>query len=319
MNFTEFQNMAIRGHRDIDFVDVHINADIKLFIDPERISLSKHLFAVPAKEAIDDFFNTLCEAAARRDANEMYHLLSFGKEPNETHLGLSSLYSRGKGTTPEILMPIISDMIEQGLFDSHLITQLGDLHLWTPNFHYDRLSDLTTNIIRSVLIEYTYNQYYQWRLPLDTEITHYVPTWDVNAHEWVIVDCPQFLSGDYPTLLVPKDFVGQQMLSSPSELLYKYALKYRQQEHLDEQSEHCHIRTKRNGDETILPPTKRELYNLEVKGQPAKSYLRNFGVARPNIVSELHNGHKDPNTKRNVFMTDYELDTLLYKNRELAV
>ena len=319
MNFSEFQNMTIGGHKDIDFVDVHIDADTKLFIDPERILLSKHLFATPAKESIDDFFNTLCEAAARRDVNEVYHLLSFGKEPNETHLGMSSLYSRGKGTTPEILIPIISDMIEQGLFDSHLITQLSDLHLWTPNFHYDRLSDLTTNIIRSILVEYTYNQYYLWRLPLPDENTCCAPTWDVNTHEWVMIDCPHFLSGGYPTLLIPKDFVGQQMLSSPSELLYKYAFKYRQQEHLDEQSEYCHMRTKRNGDEIILPPTKKELYNLEVKGQPAKSYLRNFGANRPGIVYELHNGHKDPNIKKNVFMEDYELDTLLYRNRKLAI
>lgn len=319
MNFTFYNHLEIFGHRDIDFVDIHIDTDNRLYIDPERIALSSHPFAIQANDILNDFFSVLCQAAAQRNRKLLYHLVSFGKEPNETHLGLSSSRSCGKGTTPEILMPIVNDMIDLGLFDSGLITQIGDLHLWTPNFHYDRLSDLTTNIIRSVLVEYTYEQYETLGLPLPQEHWRTAPVWDLCRHEWVLKEFPHFLSGKFPTLLVPKDFVGRQMLSSPGELLHKYALRYRQQEHLDERSDYCHLKIKRNGDSVLMPPTKRELYNLEVKGQPAKEYLIGMGNSHPQIVNELHNGHRAPNYRGSIFISDNELDSILYRREEIAI
>lgn len=319
MNFTNYMGMAVSGHADIDFVDVHVDADTRLYIDPERIALSRHPFATAAQEAIDDFFSELCYAAAARDDDTVHQLLSFGREPNETHLGLSASRSRGKGTTPEILMPIVDDMISLGLFDAGLITQLGDLQLWTPNFHYDRLSDLVTNIIRSVLVDYTYEQYELWGLPLPNVRYRSAPTWDIRTHSWVTYDFPHFLDGSFHTLLVPKAFVGQYMLSSPGELLHKYALRYRQQEHLDERSDYCHCTVKENGDEVWKPPTKRELYDLEVKGRPAKAYLLELGYEYPYMVKELHAGHRNPTSRRAVTISDSELDAILYEQVEVAI
>lgn len=319
MNFTNFMGMAVSSHANIDFVDVHVDADTRLYIDPERIALSRHPFAVAAREAIDDFFTELCHAAAARDDDAVYQLLSYGREPNETHLGLSTSRSRGKGTTPEILMPIVDDMISMGLFDAGLITQLGDLQLWTPNFHYDRLSDLVTNIIRSVLVDYTYEQYELWQLPLPEVQYRSAPTWDVRTHSWVTYDFPHFFAEKFHTLLVPKAFVGQYMLSSPGELLHTYALRYRQQENLDEHSEYCHYTVKENGDEVWKPPTKRELYNLEVKGRPSKAYLREMGYEYPHMVRELHADHRSPAPRRAVTISDAELDSILYQQVELAI
>lgn len=319
MNFTTYMDMPIMGHADIDFADVHVDGDNPLYIDPERIMLSDHPFAAAAYEAISDFFDVLCQASAERNDARLYRLLSFGHEPNETHLGLSSFRSCGRGTTPEIMMPIVHDMIRSGLFDAGLVTQLSDLHLWTPNFHYDRLSDLTTNIIRSVLVEYTYSQYHMWALPLPTKDYHSAPTWDVQSHSWIMEDFPHFLSGRYPTLLVPKSFVGRRMLSSPGELLHKYALRYRQQEHLDERTDYCHRKTRKNGNDVWTPPTKRELYHLEVKGQPAKKYLRQVGTAHPNMVRELHADHLNSTPRKPITMSNSALDYLLYQPDYLAL
>jgi len=234
---------------------------------------------------------------------------------------MSASRSRGKGTTPEIVMPIVADMISMRLFDAGLITQLGDLQLWTPNFHHDRLSDLVTNIIRSVLVDYTYEQHNVWNLPLPEVQYRNAPTWDVHTHSWVNYDFPHFLAGRFHTLLVPKAFVGQQMLSSPGELLYTYALRYRQQEHLDEHSDYCHHTVKTNGDEVWKPPTKREIYELEVKGRPAKAYLRDMGYEYPHMVKELHADHRSPVPRRAVTITisDAELDAILYHQEEIAI
>lgn len=319
MNFTKLMGITVRGHADIDFVDVHVDADTRLYIDPERIALSRHPFALAASEAIDDFFSELCHAAAAHDKVAVYQLLSYGREPNETHLGLSTSRSRGRGTTPEILMPIVEDMISMGLFDAGLVTQLGDLQLWTPNFSHDRLSDLVTNIVRSVLVKYTYEQYDVWHLPLPQACHRRAPMWDVREHCWVTYDFPHFLSGPFHTLLVPKAFVGQYMLSSPGELLSIYALRYRQQQHLDEHSDYCHHTVKENGNEVWKPPTKRELYALEVKGRPAKAYLREMGHEHPYMVRELHADHRSPTPRRAITMSDAELDSILYAQTEIAI
>lgn len=318
MNFTHFNRMAITGHRDIDFVDVDINTDVELYIDPERIALSNHPFAVEANDAIEDFFSVLCEAATTGDRAFLYHLLSYGKEPNETHFGVSSFKPCGRGNSPEILLPIVDEMIDLGMFDSKLFTQLSDLQLWTKNFHYDRLSDLTTNIIRGILVDYTYQQYdiHKLELPQDDRVS--APVWNTQEHRWRMVMFPHFISKRHPALLVPKAFVGRYMLSSPGELLQKYALSYRQEEHLRVRSDSCHLKVHRSGRESLVPPTKKEIYNQEVKGQPTKTYLRRIGREHPQIVSELHLGHTSSDSKRAITISDYELDSLLYGYQNLG-
>ena len=127
MNFSTFHRLPITGHKDIDFVDIRLETDTSLYIDPERIALSNHPISASASHCIDDFFATLCQVAAARNSKRLYDMLSFGREPNETHLGLSASCSQGRGTSPEILMPIVEEMIREHLFDKGLITQLGDL------------------------------------------------------------------------------------------------------------------------------------------------------------------------------------------------
>ena len=194
MNFTSCMGMTVNGHSEIDFVDIHVDGDNEFYIDPERIALSNHPFAKMASETLEDFFHSLYSAAAEENSVELYRLLSFGREPNETHLGMSEFRSRGKGTTPEIMLPIIHEMIDAGMFSPELFTQISDLPLWTPNFDCDRMSDLTTNIIRSVLVEYTYSQYEHWRLPLPENDFFFAPTWDIFKHKWVTKKFPRFLS-----------------------------------------------------------------------------------------------------------------------------
>lgn len=319
MNFSDFHQLGICGHRDIDFVDIRLETDTALYADPERIALSGHPYALQALSCIDDFFNTLYSVALTQDQFALYRLLSFGREPNETHLGLSEFRSCGRGTSPEILLPIVESMIQTGLFERGLVKQLGDLHLWTPNFGYDRLSDLTTNIIREVLYDYTLEQYNHWGIDLSDCKTVVSVAWNPSTHSWVYKRFPELISDDARTLLVPKAFVGRSMLSSPGQLLQKYALKYRQQEHLDELSDLCHKKTDRSGRDIWTPPTKKELRSFELKGRSEKAFLLEMGYRYPRMVDELHTDHKPLGRDQACTMSDYALDLLLYGARDLAV
>lgn len=318
MTFSETKELPIHGHCDIDFVDVRLETDTTLYIDPERIALSTHPFAPTALQCINDFFSTLCHAAFAQNDLALYQLLSYGREPNETHLGLSTFASQGRGTSPEILMPIVKDMIRERLFEDQLVTQISDLSLWTPNFGYDRLSDLTTNIIRAVLYDYTLQQYEHWNIPRIDESKSLACSWNPATHEWETRQFSKLVAEGYQILLVPKVFVGRNMLSSPGQLLWKIALRYRQNEHLDKRSNLCHYKTYRDGTEVCFPPTKKEVYSSEIKGHSQKEYLLDVGHQYHTMVNELHSDHRLQNHLAPATMTDYELDNLLY-NREETV
>lgn len=319
MNFSDYYGIGISGHRDIDFVDVQMDSDVPLYIDPERITLSNHPFAARAAYLIDDFFSEVFDAASKCDEGRLFHLLSFGREPNETHLGLSTARSRGKGVSPEILMPVIQDIIRQKLLDRGLITQISDLPLWTPNFGPDRLSDLTTNIIREVLYDFSCEQFELLGIPVPAEETNLAIAWDPIVHDWCQMGFPRLGAGRYRVLLVPKCFVGRMLLSSPGELLQKYVLRYRQKEHLDAMTPLCHRKIEKSGQEILLPPTKTELKTTEIRGDSQKRYMWEIGFRHPEMMQELHSDHRRSAQRESFSMSDFELDSILYEWRDTTL
>ena len=318
MNFSVVTNLDISGHRDIDFVDVHLNTDTPLYLDPERISFSDCSITEDAVDCLEDFFVSLTEAATDRNADALYYLLSHGKEPNEIHLGLSTAHSRGKGTSPEILMPIIFDMLDRGLFEREMVQKVGDLHLLTPNFGYDRLSDLVANIIRQPLYRFTYEQFGIWDIQFPEHGLRQAYVWDIDEHCWRTEYFPDLRCEGYPIVLVPKQFVGPRTLSTPGELLSKYALTRRQQDHLDMQSPLCRVKTDRNGCTYLTKPSKRDIWTFEHGDRSQKEYIFDVGTEHPEMFDAFHLQHQtfDPTTD---FMTDEELDAAIYFSPSLAI
>lgn len=310
MNFTGYHKMPIYSHRNIDFVDTLIDGDVPLYIDPERVAFSSHPYALIADRYIQDFFNAVFAAAMQRDERRLYHLLSFGQEPNETHFGMSTLRSCGRGSSPEILFPIIKEMLDLRFFERGFITELVDLCLWTDNFGPDRLSDLVTNIVRSVLLDYTMEQYYKLNLPTGEISYRMQVAWDIEKHDWCYNKIPAFFCDNEQILLVPKAFVGQSLLSSPGKLLQIYALSFRQKEHLDMNSDMCHHRELKGGNFRIDPPTKKEIRQKELSACTEKQYLRDIGFRNTRMVRDMHFDHT--RAKDAFQISDAELDALLY-------
>lgn len=66
-NFSSYCGMDITGHADIDFVDIPVNTDVRLYVDPERIALSQNPYAEAANLCIEDFSNALCAAVHAKE------------------------------------------------------------------------------------------------------------------------------------------------------------------------------------------------------------------------------------------------------------
>ena len=66
---------------------------------------------------------------------------------------------------------------------SGLVDDLEDCIVFVENFNKDKLSDMTTNIIRKHLIEYTQTQCRLWNIPLKTGIQSGT-FWDRAKNQW---------------------------------------------------------------------------------------------------------------------------------------
>ena len=141
-------------------------------------------------------------------------------------------------------------------------------------------------------------------------------SWDMANHDWYYVDIPLFHCGHSSILLVPKAFVGQQLLSTPGKLLQKYALTFRQQEHLNMDSALCHRKELKDGHVRIDPPTKKELRQKEMVDCSEKQYLRDIGFRNTDMVRKMHSDHS--RSRDFDMISDERLDNMLYRKFQWA-
>lgn len=73
---SDYLNKGMHGHENYDFVDVAINKDQGLFIDPVLIAYSTDMWSKDAKLVMDNFFEAFFDiySSARHDENTSCYL-----------------------------------------------------------------------------------------------------------------------------------------------------------------------------------------------------------------------------------------------------
>lgn len=312
-NFSKHFNMSIQGHQDIEFVDIPIDTDVKLFLDPTLIETGKDSFSKWCYAGISSFFEAVFQACADKDINMLRALLAHSAEPNESHLGLSTHQSQGRGASQEILFPVFWGLIGQGLFEKGAITSPNDVCILAPNFDQDRMSDLLTNILRNQLSEFTIAQCKNHSIPLNGIRRGYCweesdGTW--RRREW---QCP--LACGKPVLLVPKRFVGYSYHMGVGSYISQHLLSYLQEQHLLNRSSMCHHRELKDGRQKWTPPTKAELRRTELVGASQKSFATDFVCEYPETLLQFNQARKEKFCEVGFVLNDQELDRLLYVER----
>ena len=84
-------NINNSGHENLDFVDVALNKDNLLFIDPCLIENWDNAWAKKAMCTINSFFSEFYSAYRDNDRLLKHSLLSHAREQNATRLGFSDL------------------------------------------------------------------------------------------------------------------------------------------------------------------------------------------------------------------------------------
>lgn len=86
-----------RSQGSLEFVDVDIQDDVPLFIDPGAIRLLPTTMAQECASLIQNFFQRVLDAMQQGDHQKANELLATLNELNETRLGYSAAGAKGHG------------------------------------------------------------------------------------------------------------------------------------------------------------------------------------------------------------------------------
>lgn len=215
---------------ELDFVDVDVTGDVRLFIDPRALRDIDSQWARDCVSLLQNFFDNVLSAIISGDTKRAQALMETLSEPNETHLGMSKKKAKGHGMGEKLARDVLSALSKSNAIKSGLLEDLEDTALMVKGVDKDVISDITTNIIRSQLIKYTNDVCDYYGIPQHDRVTSGI-MWDVSAEKWRqgLVKLP--IAGGKPLLLVPKSIVRRSRLTmDPGEYFGSWILPFMQSE-----------------------------------------------------------------------------------------
>lgn len=224
-----------RHQGELDFVDVDVVGDVALFVDPRALRLLPTEWGQECVSLVQNFFRTVLREVGKGNDQTAIRLLGGLTEPNETHLGLSRGKARGTGLGPGLARETWEALSQSQAAQSGLLVDLEDTALLVEGISRDRISDITTNIIRGPLIAYTQDVSRFYGIPLTPGVVSGA-MWNPQRHVWEsnLVDLPIGPGGRL--LLVPKVIVRRKLDFDENEYFTHFVLPYMEQVELSANS-----------------------------------------------------------------------------------
>ena len=95
-----------RTQPGLDFVDVDVVGDVRLFVDPRAIERLETDWGQISLDLLRDFFERLLAAIKEGRKTDGLRLLAGLGEPNQTHLGFSRQRAKGSGVGKTIALEL---------------------------------------------------------------------------------------------------------------------------------------------------------------------------------------------------------------------
>lgn len=222
MRVSEYFNLG-RSQPSLDFVDVHVEKDASVFIEPEAIRQLPDDWGNQCVDMLTSFFDSLIDAIRAQDHARIDYLVRGPlSEPDETHLGWSKGTSRGRGVGSKRADLIISSLEQSKAARTGLLEDLEDTALFIEQIGPDIISDITTNVCKGMLLAYTQSACLRHGIPLEEVPSG--PAWDPARREWEsgFTQLPMTSSGRL--LLVPKVLVRYRQHLDQGEYYRRYLI-----------------------------------------------------------------------------------------------
>ncbi len=260
---------------ELDFVDVDTDTDKHLFIDPYVFSKRTDPWSAKCHDSMLSFFEAVLDAIREGNRFKGQMLLNQLHEPNETCLGLSSGTPSGRGIGSLQAEDLFRRMSDSRAAETGLLEELSDCELFIPGIGPDKISDITTNIIRMHLIEYTQYQCEVHGIELRGQVAS-GNLWNENSRRWEerYVQLP--IIDGRKIIMVPKASVRWNLSFSHRQYYNRFVLEFLQAEHLAQHT--SLVETLRSGRQRVTKKILREQYPL------SKHFLAEFSEQHPEVL-----------------------------------
>ncbi len=278
-----------KSQAELDFVDISVETDTPLYVDPYALTTRDDNWSIQCHEQVVSFFQSVLTAVKNKDSRTGIKLLSHLNEPEETHLGVSKEGNTGRGIGGRQASELYNSLSRSKAASTGLLEDISDFALFIPGIGRDKISDITTNVIRKSLIEYTQAQCDLYDVPMRSVGSGFY--WDVSKTSWEqgYVELPVY--DLEKILLVPKYMVRYQVGVDHSRYRKMFVLEFLKDEHLRaDDSLVTTLRDKKTGD-----ITKKIVYKKTVDDHypTDKDFLTDFSIAHPDIIDKYRDTLKD--------------------------
>ena len=269
---------------ELDFVDIDISTDIPLFLDPYYISKCDFPFAIEAHRYLKNYFDYLLFLLKSEEYMKAQSLFSYLGETNELCLGFSANKPQGKGMGPTDTNRIFANLKQSRALSTGLMEDIEDFRIFVDNVDKDKVSDMTANIVKWCLIEYTQNQCRLWGIPLTPNVSsgHF---WNRQDKIWDNVYTEMLVMGSKKVLLVPKRVVSFSTEYTPQNYMQHFVLNFLQNEHLHLNSELVQYR--KNKKQTRFVTKKSIKEKIQKTSVITKDWLANFTLSHPEVFKDF--------------------------------
>jgi hypothetical protein len=264
---------------ELDFIDIDPNRDIQLFLDPNFLANKSDNWSIEATQTIQSFFQILLGFLSTDKVDEARKLFRNLGEPNETCLGLSKGNPQGRGVGNTNAEDILESILRSKAVKSNLVRDLQDFVIFVDGFNKDKLSDMTTNIIKKQLIIYTQSQCNFWGIPLRKK-TNSGWYWNRNKGKWDQTYEDMLVINDKIILLVPKGAVSYSVQYTPQNYHQHFVLDFLQNENLELNT--ALVQKRKSGQPFVT-----KISIIETGATAEKEFLRNFSIKNPAIFDSF--------------------------------
>lgn len=278
---------------DDSYIDIPLNSDVQLYVDPNRIQLINDPFfdSESAMTKINHYFSIIFYFYRNKQKNLAVDLLDIPKEINAVHFGLSKGKSQGTGPSREILHRFFEQVTNE--LEHSLLSHPVLIPLFVRNFGPDRFSDLIVNIISKELAEYTHRVSVKHSIQTcEVALCDYFDTQD-STWKTLRASLPTGPDGE-PILIVPQNLATDLYGFSAERYVTHILLVFLQDKHYREGSRLVRYEEK-DGVLTMLPPHKKTVRKeeilipyAEVKGK-IKTFALEQSIAYPHLLEQYVN------------------------------
>lgn len=275
-----------RRQSSLDFVDIHLFTDTELFLDPAALYEGTGRFAEDCSRDLETFFEALLEAAGKKNWTLGLSLLRGLGEPDETQLGFSKGLPAGRGVGEKQAIQIFEAILQSKAVATGFIRDLNDALMFIPGIGPDKVSDITTNVVRRHLINYTQQQFDLLGIDIDTEM----PTgliWDSVGCVWKEGYDRIPVVKNRKILLVPKRYVkyGRDFTRAGQQYYDGYVASFIRQRELDSMGKLVKFREWANGEQEPW------VYKQDIeKNTPRnKNSMADFSMNHPEVYDKFKN------------------------------